>query len=167
MFGPADSPWHQGAAESLIKVAKRAIHFAEGSQRLLVPEFLTVCSEASNLLNERPIGAKPRADSPTNVLTPNSLLLGRATGSSPLGWQPHGASVSTRYHIVQSVVDDFWKRWTELYAPTLLVQRKWHSASRHLCPGDVVIVADKNTLRGDYRLGLVRDVFPGQDGKVR
>lgn len=30
-----------------------------------------------------------------------------------------------------------------------------------------MIVADKDTLRGDYRLALVRDVFPGEDGTVR
>jgi len=30
-----------------------------------------------------------------------------------------------------------------------------------------VIVADNNTLRGDYHLALVKDVFPGEDGKVR
>ena len=29
------------------------------------------------------------------------------------------------------------------------------------------IMADKNTLRGDYRLALVKEVFPGEDGKVR
>jgi hypothetical protein len=28
IFGPADSPWHQGAVESLVKAAKRAIVFA-------------------------------------------------------------------------------------------------------------------------------------------
>lgn len=30
-----------------------------------------------------------------------------------------------------------------------------------------MIVADKNTLKGDYRLALVKDEFPGEDGKVR
>ena len=137
------------------------------NQRLSVPEFLTVCSEVSNLLNERPIGVKPSEDSIINVLTPNILLLGRATASNPLGWQPYETNTSSRYHLVQSVVEDFWKRWTELYAPTLLVQRKWHAERRNLRPGDVVIVADKNMLRGDYRLGLVKEVFPGEDGKVR
>ena len=167
VFGPADSPWHQGAVESLIKVAKRAIHFSVSNQRLSVPEFLTVCCEVSNLLNERPIGVKPSVNSTINVLTPNSLLHGRATAANPLGWQPYETSIATRYHLVQSVVEDFWKRWTELYAPALVVQRKWHTASRNLRPGDVVIVADKNTPRGDYRLALVKDVFPGEDGKVR
>ena len=56
VFGPADSPWYQGAFETLVKAAKRAIMFAVGKRRLSVPEFLTVCLEAANLLNERPIG---------------------------------------------------------------------------------------------------------------
>ena len=146
VFGPPDSPWHQGAVESLIKAAKRVIHFAVSTQRLSVPEFLTVCSEVSNLLNERPIGVKPSTDSTINILTPNSLLLGRATASNPLGCQPYETNIATRYHLVQSVVKDIWKRWTELYAPTLVAQSKWHTASHNLHPGDVVIVADKNTL---------------------
>lgn len=125
-----------------------------------------MCSEVSNVLNERPIGVQPSIDSTINVPTPNNLMLGRATAINPLGWQPIDTDSNNRYHLVQSVVDDFWKRWTELYAPTLVVQRKWHTASRNLRPGDVVIVADRNTLR-DYRLTLVKDVFPGDDGKVR
>ena len=34
VFGPADSPWHQGAVESLIKAAKHAIHFSVSNQRV-------------------------------------------------------------------------------------------------------------------------------------
>ena len=36
----------------------------------------------------------------------------------------------------------------------------------NLQPGDVVIIADKNTLRGEYRLGQVKEVYPSADGKV-
>ena len=167
VFGPADSPWNQGAVEALVKSAKRSIHFAVNDQRLSVPEFQTLCSEVSNLLNERPIGNLPSTDSEMNVLTPNSLLLGRATAVNPLGWQPHGLRITTRYHLVQAITDEFWRKWTELYAPTLVVYRKWHTAYRNLKPGDIVIVADKNTLRGEYRLAEVKEVFPGSDGKVR
>ncbi|CAB4018941.1 Hypothetical predicted protein [Paramuricea clavata] len=63
--------------------------------------------------------------------------------------------------------DEFWKKWTELYAPALVIRRKWNTANRNLRPGDLVIIADRNTLRGDYRLGIVQEVFPSQDGKVR
>lgn len=103
VFGPADDPSHQGAAESLIKAAKRAIHVAVRSQPFSVPKFLTVCSEAPNLLNECPIGAKSSIDSHINVLMSKSLLLGRARASNPLGWQPF--SVINWYNLVQSVVD--------------------------------------------------------------
>ena len=74
IFGSADSPWYQGAVESLIKIAKRAIIFAVGKRRLSDPEFLTVCTEVANLLNERPIGTLPSTDSDLSVLTPNSLF---------------------------------------------------------------------------------------------
>ena len=50
IFGPTDSPWYQGAVESLIKISKRAIIFAVGKRRLSVPEFLTVCTEVANFL---------------------------------------------------------------------------------------------------------------------
>ena len=129
---------------------------------------MTLCYEVSNLLNERPVGSLPSADSEVNILTPNSLLLGRATAVNPRGWQPCATgNIVTRYHLVQAVTDEFWKKWTELFAPTLVVHRKWNTAYRNLRPGDIVIVADRNTLRGEYRLAEVREVFPGADGKVR
>ncbi len=37
-----------------------------------------MCTGAANLFNERPIGTLPSSDSDLNVLTPNSLLLGRS-----------------------------------------------------------------------------------------
>ena len=85
------------------------------NQRLSVPQSLTLCREVSNLVNERPIGVKTSEDSTINVLTPDGLLLGQATASSPLGWQPYETNISSRYHLVQSVVEDFWKRWTEFF----------------------------------------------------
>ena len=51
------------------------------------------------------------------------------------------------------------------------LQSSWFTINSNdlsnLRPGDVVIVADKNTLRGNYCLALVKDMFPGKDGKVR
>ena len=165
-FGSADSPWYQGAVESLVKAAKRAIVFAVGKRRLQVPELLTVCSEATNLLNERPIGTLPTLDSNLNVFTPNSLLLGRLTAKNPGGWQPftYSQSPKTRYSLVQTAVEDFWEKWIQLYAPSLIVRRKWHVITRNLRPGDIVMIADKNVMRGEYRLGVVKEVFLDQDG---
>ena len=68
---------------------------------------------------------------------------------------------------VQEVVDAFWVHWTELYAPTLFTQYKWLFESTPLKKDDVVMVADQNTLRGDYRVAIVHEVHPSKDGLVR
>ena len=156
-----------GAVESLLKAAKRSIDFAIYNQRLSATEFLPLCFEVSNLLNEHPISSTPSSDAEISILTPNSLLIGGATSKNPGSWLPQESRLVVRYQVVQNLIDSFWKRWIELCAPSLVFQRKWKTPSRNLRPGDVVVVADKNCLRGEYRLGVVKEVFTGQDDKVR
>ena len=72
IFGPANSPWHQGAAEAMVKTVKKCLNYAVHSQRLTPAEYLTVAYEIANLINERPIGSRPSPDSPINILTPTS-----------------------------------------------------------------------------------------------
>ena len=52
-------------------------------------------------------------------------------------------------------------------APALVIRQKWHVAHRNLTPGDVVMIADSNVLRGEYRLPFVDRFKMGDDGKVR
>jgi hypothetical protein len=167
IFGPADSPWYQGAVESLIKGVKRSIKVCMGNHRMSASEFLTVCTEIANLMNERPLGIRPGLDSPIQLLTPNCLLMGRCTAKNPGGWQPESGSLITRFEMVQSVVKEFWHNWRELYAPSLVWDQKWHTSTRNLEVGDVVLISESNALKGEYRLGIVRNVFPSPDGLVR
>ena len=166
IFGPADSPWHQGAAEALIKSAKLAIKTSVGESRLSFSELLTSFSEVANLLNERPIGLMPAADNGLSILTPNQLILGRSTSVNP-GDYHVPCSVMSRVTMVNDVVNDFWNNWTELYLPTLIRQRKWTQEFRSIRVGDIVYVADSNVVRGEYRLARVIEVHPGSDGIVR
>ena len=46
-------------------------------------EFDTVCKCAANMVNERPLGTIPGPDSEISILTPYSLLFGRATVVNP------------------------------------------------------------------------------------
>ena len=73
----------------------------------------------------------------------------------------------TRFEIVQSIVKEFWHNWRELYAPSLVWDQKWHTSHRNLQVGDVVLISDSSALKGEYRLGIVRNVFPSADGLVR
>lgn len=166
IFGPADAPWYQGAVEALVKSVKRAFAFAFHGKRFSAAEFLSVCYDIANVLNERPIGSLPGSDSEISLLTPNSLLMGRATAQNPGGWQPQ-SQLCQRFQLVQQICDLFWKRWCELCAPALVVQKKWRIETRNLRKGDIVLMADKNSLRGHYKIAIVKETFPSKDGKVR
>ena len=168
IVGTADAPWQQGAVEALVKNVKRALDISVHEQRLSVPEFITICSEAANLVNERPLGLIPDLDSDINVLTPNCLLLGRASASNPNVWNADvQVSLKTRGQVVSSVVEQFWVHWVQLFAPTLVYRRKWHESQRDLKIGDVVLVLDHDTFKGSYRLAIVTEVWPSRDGRVR
>ena len=166
VFGPADSPWHQGAVEALVKTVKKCLHFSIHSQRLTPAEYLSVAYETANMVNERPIGFRPTPDSPINILTPNSLLLGRSTASCPSSVMPSCGSLKTRLQVVQAATDDFWTRWTELYAPSLVKQTKWYNPQKNLKRGDIVLVAESG-LKSSYKLARVVEVKIGKDGHVR
>jgi len=46
--GPADSPWHHGAAELMVKTVKKCLQYAVPSQRLTHAEYLTTSYEIDN-----------------------------------------------------------------------------------------------------------------------
>ena len=166
VFGPADSPWHQGAVEALVKTVKKSLHFGIHSQRLTPAEYLTVAYETANMVNERPIGFRPTPDSPINILIPNALLLGRSSARCPSNIMPSCGSLKTRLQVVQAATDDFWIRWTELYAPSLVKQTKWFNPQKNLKRGDIVLVAESG-LKGSYKLARVIEANIGKDRHVR
>jgi hypothetical protein len=45
--------------------------------------------------------------------------------------------------------------------------KKWHTATRNLEVGDIVLMSDTNCFKGEYKLAAVRQVFPSTDGLVR
>ena len=81
-------------------------------------------------------------------------ILGRSMAKIPGGWQVPDQN------FVKNLFENFWKRGVDQGTPELIIHKKWHSATQILKSGDVVVIADKNTQRGDYRIGLVQEVYP-------
>ena len=61
----------------------------------------------------------------------------------------------------------FWKRWIRDYFPSLLVRQKWHVDKRNVCVGDVVMIQDSNSVRGQWKVGRVSKALVEDDGRVR
>lgn len=163
----ADAPWENGCSESLIRLTKRNLMLSVGSNVLTIGELQMIVFEIANLLNERPIGMKSSDPLSMGHLCPNDLLLGRASPKAPTGSFDNKCSPKKRYQFCQQIINDYWKRWHRCYFDTLIIRQKWHTACRNLCKGDIVLLEDSNSVRGEWKLTEVNEAIPGRDGKVR
>ena len=176
-FTMAASHHQAGAVEIMIKICKgimRSLMKAIGTSVLFLNELFTLMKEVANLANERPIGLKPNSQSDSQYLSPNCLLLGRCSERINSGPFQNKANFDhdpkddrTRFILVQKITDQFWKTWTDLYFPTLLRRQKWHHKERDMKIDDVCVMKDSNTMRGEWRLCRVIEVYPDKEGVVR
>lgn len=61
----------------------------------------------------------------------------------------------------------FGQRWTKEYLPTLQECQKWLRPQPNFEIGDLVLMADRNTLCGQWLKALVEQTFPDSEGLVR
>ncbi|KAJ8260443.1 hypothetical protein GJAV_G00182210 [Gymnothorax javanicus] len=79
---PADSPHRNGSAEAAVRIVKKAFQSLGRDLGLSYSELQTTLQLAANLSNERPIDARVQSHEDTvQYITPNALLLGRASSS--------------------------------------------------------------------------------------
>ena len=166
-FVTPSAPHQNGCAEALVKSCKIAIHKAVGSQVLTPFELLTCLTDVANLVNQRPIGRIPNDPDDGRYLSPNDILLGRASNTTPQG--PFRSSQNPRHRVefVQKIVDSFWKCWHRDVFPLLVPRRKWNTEKRNIRVDDVVMISDHNAVRGKWTIGRVIHVYPGSDGRIR
>ena len=130
-FAPPDAPWQNGCSESLIKSVKKSLKIAVGEQALTFSEIQTVLFEVASLVNSRPIGRHPTAIEDGAYLSPNDLLLGRSSRKIPAGPFNLTTNKYVRHRLLQKIGDSFWRRWTEDFFPSLIIQQKWHTRHRN------------------------------------
>ena len=168
-ISPADSPWRQGKAERRIGIFKRLMKLSVGDTRMSPLELQTALFEIADVCNERPIGVtKPRDDGTYEIITPNQLMMGRSGIPLPDDTNvTESLPMTSRYRVIQHVTTTFWRRWSQLASPNLIVRQKWHAPSRNVCVGDLVMIADASKIKSQYKLGTVDSVTTSSDGRVR
>ena len=80
-FHPPDAPHANGAIEIMVKMVKKALFVTTHDSVLSFTELQTVCFEAAEIVNERPLAihhTRGNEDLNLNYLCPNQLLLGRS-----------------------------------------------------------------------------------------
>ena len=138
-----------------------------GDQELTFSEMQTALFEVSQLLNQRPIGAHPKTPDDRTYLCPNDILLGHSSSTVPQGPFKERTGYKFRFDFIQCLVATFWKRWSNEVFPNMVMRPKWHTATRNLCEGDVVLMQDSNLVRGKWRMALVKQPILSEDNRVR
>ena len=141
-FIPEHAPNFGGLWESAVKSMK-TIRRVVSDVRLTFEEFTTILTQVEAVLNSRPLTPMSSDGDEIEPLTPGHFLIGRpleALPDPPTSYQC--MSLLRRWHLCQSLVRHFWKRWSTEYLSTLRRYTKWHHPSRNLQNGDVIIQQD-------------------------
>ena len=166
-FNPPTAAHMGGVWERMVGAVKKVFKAILSNVQLTDEILETLFVEVESILNGRPLTKLSDDPSDATPLTPNHLLLLREGPSLPPGeFSKHDEFRRRRRH-VQHLANVFWKKWVRLYLPILQRRDKWHTVQPNLGVGDLVLIADENTPRNLWPLGLVDSVYHGRDGLVR
>jgi len=168
-FNPPSAPHFGGVFEAMIKSAKKAIKGILHDADITDEELHTAMCGAEKLLNSRPITYVSADADDLCPLTPNHFIVGQMGGAfaAEACDEEEVFNPRKRWHRVQQLISQVWKRWRREFLPSLNVRKKWFHPHRNLSEGDVVLMVEPNASRGDWPLARVKEVFPGADGLVR
>ena len=162
-----------GAWERMIRTIRQVLNgLASNSRgRLNTSSLRTLFYEVMAIVNSRPIsylGIFDRHPQP-EPLTPNHLLTMKVHQPLPPPGKFERQDIYSRrrWRRVQALAEQFWSRWRHEYLSTLQKRQKWNQPQKNMKTGNIVLVIDDNAARGQWKLGRVTEVHPGQDGLVR
>nr|CAB3263159.1 uncharacterized protein LOC104265735 [Phallusia mammillata] len=167
-FNPPTASHMGGVWERMIRSVRKILNALLSEQTLSDEKLMTLMVEVEAILNSRPLVPVTFDSKDEEPLTPNHLLLQRAAPNmSPGLFTGKDCFHRNRWRQVQYLADQFWRRWSREYLPTLMPRSKWANGHSNFTVGDIVLVADDNQPRSKWLLGRVTDVLPDRKGVVR
>ena len=165
----------------MVRCTKGCLKKTLGSARLTYEELLTVPTEVDGVLNSIPL-TYVYGDNIEEPLTPSHLMIGRRLLYRNLNTPPAGGSCSSsvteiarRAKYLKLLLDHFWNRWQKEYLTELCQFHQYAVNNRGACPqkessvkeGNAVIVKDEKRPQNTWKLGHVKKLVKGRDGKMR
>ena len=151
-----------------MKLVKKSLK-AITHDRLFTDESLhTFLCEVESITNSRPL--TPNSDEPNDLetLTPNHFLLGHCSDNlSPGKFELNELECKRKWRSVQAATNMFWERFTKEYIPSLTTRSKWNKCDRRARKGDIVLITNEHTKRGNWPIARVIELIPGKDSVSR
>ena len=170
-FNPPHASHFGGSWERMIGLARRILDsmFLQLKNTKLTHEVLvTFMSEVAAIINARPLVPVSTDPNDPFLLTPAALLTQKVNIlPAPAGEYGGSDLFKQQWRQVQHLSNTFWDRWRKQFLPTLQARRKWQSSQPDIKSGSVVLLKNSQAPRNEWPLGMVTQVFPSKDGKVR
>ncbi|XP_039435934.2 uncharacterized protein LOC120417801 [Culex pipiens pallens] len=166
-FIPPRSPHFGGIWEAGVKQVKHHLKRIVGDRKLSYEELYTTLTQIEAVLNSRPLA--PVSDDPNDytAITPAHFLIGREMQAVA---EPDYTDLKenrlSRWQLVQTMLQHFWKRWTAEYLPELQQRTKWLK-TKQIKEGSLVLLVDHNAPPLQWPLGRIVATHPGDDGVTR
>ena len=138
------------------------------STKFTFEEFTTILTQIEACLNSRRLTSLPCDSDTVEALTPGHFLMGKPLESIPDASPSHRSlSLLRRWHLCQSIVRQFWQRWSTEYIASIRRLTKWQRPTKNLEIGDVVVIQEDNLVPTKWPLARVVKTHVGNDKLVR
>ena len=167
-FNPPSAPHFGGAWERLVRSTKKALNACLGQQIVTESVLRTALIELESILNSRPLTHNSSDPRDYTASTPNHFLLGRANYMVTLDLF-HDKEINSRkrWRQTQVIANHVNQRWLKEYLPQLTLRHRWLINQQSVSTDDLVMIVNENIPRGQWELGRVVQLFPGDDNQVR
>ncbi|KAJ8047912.1 hypothetical protein HOLleu_00028 [Holothuria leucospilota] len=142
---------------------------SKGEHQLTHEVLVTFMAEAVAIVNSRPISYISSDANDPAPLTPNMLLTQKTDPLQPVAdeFTRQDLYGRKRWRRVQYLADQFWVRWGKEYLQSLQPRQKWLHPQENVATGDVVLLKDRDVVRGSWPLARFVKTYESDDGKVR
>ena len=160
-----------GVWERQIRTVKSVISsLVKSNPRKLDEESLrTFLVEAEGIVNSRPLTLEDLHNPEIKPLCPNQILTMKSKVAPPPPgvFQEAEIYARKRWRVVQHMANTFWSRWRKEYLQLQQSRQKWTEAKRNLVVGDIVLMQEENTSRGEWPMARVVETHANNDELVR
>lgn len=171
LFNSPHSSHFGGSWERMIGITRRILDSMLGNHNIsnLTHDVLvTVMAEVCAIINARPLVPVSTDCENPEVLSPSVLLTQKLLcDQQPVGDMDIKLLYKDQWKRVQYLADQFWLKWKRDYLQTLQKRQKWNSERDPIALGDVVFLKDKGVVRNRWPMGLISQIFPSEDGRIR
>jgi hypothetical protein len=164
------APWWGGWWERLMGSVKKSLKKSVGNKSLTRIELETVLLEVEGMLNSRLLTFVGDGLDSRQPLTPAHFLIGRSISCKPTV-DPADSELDAdglvqRLECRTRAMEQFWNCWSKEYLRSL-PPYKGPGTEDGLQEGSVVLISDEGSTRLQWPLGIVQEVYPGRDDRVR